>query len=399
MYKIESIDKPIEQVNVLRLRKECQMLKLAPSTEIAKWRKAKCVQALIAYAETGSYTEPVQTTTSIAEPEPEPASKPVYPKMVEGKFTKNGKVYSALEMSILDIVNDRLNDRLKEYEPSAQPEIDMLEVAKMVSSEVRKVTPQVLEIKKQDSEPVKIEGYLPNWFNDALKALSAGLNVLVSGPAGCGKTHTAALLAEALNLRFAHLSLSAGASESWLLGRYLPNTHGGFEYQLSQFVDYYENGGLFLLDEIDAADANMLIIINAAIANGKMSVPNRVDNPIAKRHPDFKLIAAANTFGQGMDRMYAGRVQLDAAFLDRWVMFEAEYNTQLETALAGDCDDVLTLINEMREKVSKHKMRRVISTRKLMQLVTLRKNGFSFSKCRDVLLTGWSADEKRKVGV
>lgn len=42
-------------------------------------------------------------------------------------------------------------------------------------------------------------------------------------------------------------------------------------------MEFYEEGGVFLLDEVDAADANVLLVINQALANGHLPVPNRTD--------------------------------------------------------------------------------------------------------------------------
>ena len=78
----------------------------------------------------------------------------------------------------------------------------------------------------------------------------------------------------------------------------------------------YEHGGVFLLDEIDACDSNTLLAINLAIANGYCNVPNRHGNPVAHRHPNFIVIATANTLGRGATRSYAGRNQLDEASLE-----------------------------------------------------------------------------------
>lgn len=64
--------------------------------------------------------------------------------------------------------------------------------------------------------------------------------MLLIGPAGCGKTTLAQQIADGLGLRFGMISLAAGISESALVGR--------FVYVPASFVDFYENGGLFLLD-------------------------------------------------------------------------------------------------------------------------------------------------------
>src|SRR5262249_41806066 len=143
----------------------------------------------------------------------------------------------------------------------------------------------------------------------------------------------------ALELPFYFVSISAGMSEGQLVGRLLPvGKQGKFEYVISKFVSAYENGGVLLLDEAAAGDPNMLLVINAALANGEMDVPNRPEKPAAKRHPDFICIAAANTFGTGADRQYVGRNQLDESTLDRFRIgqIDMDYDANLELALCSN---------------------------------------------------------------
>src|SRR5690606_18485555 len=118
-------------------------------------------------------------------------------------------------------------------------------------------------------------------------------------------------------LLFGSVSCTAGMSESALTGRAIPDlTTGKVVFQSTDFVACYESGGVFLLDEIDAADPNVMLVVNSALAIGHMPLPNRTDAPSATRHDDTVIICAANTWGTGADRQYVGRNQLDAAFLD-----------------------------------------------------------------------------------
>ena len=183
------------------------------------------------------------------------------------------------------------------------------------------IKPEVTEIivKVADRPAVKMDGKVHEKFTEILDLAAQRMEMLLVGPAGCGKSHLAEQIAKALGLRFGSISCSAGMSEGQITGRLIPTGEGGrFEYQRSQFVAFYEEGGVFLLDEMDAADPNVMLVINQALANGHLPVPNRIENPQAKRHPDFVLIAAANTFGNGANRMYVGRNQLDESTLDRF---------------------------------------------------------------------------------
>jgi cobaltochelatase CobS len=183
--------------------------------------------------------------------------------------------------------------------------VDENEVRPVVRDEMEKcgVLRHEIVVKIADCEVRSIKGKPHAMLSEAVALASARMNILLIGPAGSGKTYLAAQVAECLGLPFAFISCSAGMSEGQLLGRLIPTGEGGkFEYLISEFVRCYENGGVFLFDEIDAADSNTLLVLTAALANGHMAVPNRPGNPIAKKHPDFVCIAAANTYGTGADR-------------------------------------------------------------------------------------------------
>jgi MoxR-like ATPase len=167
-------------------------------------------------------------------------------------------------------------------------------VRRLTLEALAQIKPEVREIvvKVADRPAVTMNGRVHEKFAEILDLAAQRMEILMVGPAGCGKTHLAEQIAKALGLRFASISCSAGMSEGQITGRLVPTGEGGrFEYQRSQFVEFYEEGGLFLLDEIDAADPNVLLVINQALANGHLPVPNRMANPQAKRHSDFVLKA------------------------------------------------------------------------------------------------------------
>jgi MoxR-like ATPase len=230
-----------------------------------------------------------------------------------------------------------------------------------------------------------------------LALVSQRLNVMLVGPAGSGKSTFAEFIAKACNLPFSANSCSAGMSESALSGWLLPVSDSGkFTFVAASFVHAYENGGLHLIDEVDAADPNTLVFINQAIANGRFYLPQRHENPIAIRHPDFVCLAAANTFGNGGDRMYVGREQLDAATLDRFWMVEFGYDAAFEERLVDD--KILSWGRELRKKVADLKLRRVVSSRKLIEASKLSKAGVKFDKIKELFFAPWSIDERNKVG-
>ena len=302
-------------------------------------------------------------------------------------------------------VEERIVEVLGEYLPAVLPD-----VVRMAAEEVVKHLPAGgvggrVEVQIADAPPVRLaEGEtMHRLLPEVLMYAALRQPVLLVGPAGSGKSYLARQVATILKAqRFAKTACSVGMSEGVLLGRLLPTGEAGrFEYQASEWLRCYEEGGVFLLDEVDAADANTLLVLNDALANGTMSVPPRLANPHAQQHSDFVLIAAANTYGTGADRLYVGRNQLDEAFLDRFRMaqIEVDYDRELETRLCPDAE-LRAVFWRIRDVVLRNRMHRVVSTRALIHAYQLRARGLqTVDYCVEQLVKGWTKDERVKVGL
>lgn len=211
--------------------------------------------------------------------------------------------------------------------------------------------PVEVVVKLDDREPLDL-GIQHFQFPELLKVLATKLNVYLVGPAGSGKTTAAINCAKALNIPF-HFT-GAIASEFKLTG--FINAQG--KIVSTEFRKAYEEGGLFLFDEIDASYPQAVLAFNAALANDHMDFPDKQ----VKRHENFYCIAAANTFGQGADRQYVGRNQLDAASLDRFVFIDWRYDSNLERELAQN-DEWVDFIQNVREVTFEFNIRHVVSPR------------------------------------
>lgn len=252
---------------------------------------------------------------------------------------------------------------------------------------------------KEGSKTRKVKGVLPPEFKQMVELASARIPIMLVGPAGCGKTFLSEKLAEALDLDYSDVSCSEGMSESVFNGWLLPIGKGGaFEHVESQFMHRYEKGGVFLLDEMDAGDANLFTYANKAIANSSYTVAQRYKNPVVKKHKDFVIVAAANTFGHGADAMYVGRNQLDAATLDRFTagLIVMDYNRDVESSIATP--ELCEWAWAIRENIYKHKLRRIMSTRVIKDLATMT-NMYKWSKQEwaATYFRKWTTEERRLV--
>lgn len=168
--------------------------------------------------------------------------------------------------------------------------------------------------------------------------------IYLVGPKGTGKSHLAEQLADYLfpgheGSKYGEAPMTPGATRGDLLGR--PTIagldsviaaaalgdldaltrilqSGGAGFILSEFCEIYSGGGVFNFEEIDAADASMLIVLNNALARKRLF--NTANGQRYDKSEEFVAIATANTLGLGANRQYVGRERLDDATIDRWRM-------------------------------------------------------------------------------
>jgi cobaltochelatase CobS len=287
------------------------------------------------------------------------------------------------------------------------PAIDATAVRAIVADELSKLpspAPRAVAVSVNGAEPVTLNERVHPCFDRVVKLMANGANVLLVGPAGCGKTHLFAQAMKALGAeRTGVLHGSAGASESALTGWLLPADGGRFEYAPSEFVEIYgsEAPAGFLWDELDAFDPNMLLVANGALANGHLHIAHRRHAPCVSRGPKVYLMATANTYGTGANPMYSSRAALDAATLDRFIVVTMDYDRALEEDIAGQgglTADELSQIWNLRDRVRAANLRRTISTRAIQKACIMKQAGDTWETIMSTLTEGWSKDEKAKAG-
>ena len=252
-------------------------------------------------------------------------------------------------------------------------------------SKINKTTVMKIELKDGKTKSLGAVHRETEWL---IKLLQRPRHALLTGPAGSGKTTCAEKVAEALGLSFHPMSVGPETMKSDLLGFIDANGN----YHTTQVREAFERGGLLLLDEIDAGNGASMTILNSLLSNGYCSFPDGV----VQRHPDFRCIAAANTFGRGADRLYVGRNQLDAATLDRFVVRAFDYDEELERRLAGN-DEWVNRVQEVRAMASDLKLRVVVSPRASIIGAGMLEDGFSQEDVEESCIFKYDKDFKMKV--
>lgn len=242
--------------------------------------------------------------------------------------------------------------------------------------------PEILEIHNQ-GDVRKVTGIFHERFETILNLVANDLPVYLSGEAGTGKNVICKQIAEALGLQF---YFTNAVTQEYKITGFI-DANGRFHE--TQFYKAFKDGGLFFLDELDASVPEVLVILNAAIAN------RYFDFPIGKieAHPDFRLIAAGNTFGTGADHVYSGRYCPDGASLDRFSVVTVPYSKKIEEAVTNGDTALLDFCYKFRSLVNGAGIKAILSYRGLGAITKL-KDAMSLTEVLRICLTkGMNKDD------
>ena len=164
-------------------------------------------------------------------------------------------------------------------------------------------------------------------FTQILSWLRAGVPVWAWGAPGSGKTHMGRQLAVALGVDCYTMSIDETTTANKLLG--FQNLVSG-DFVPGWLYKPYLTGGLVVIDEIDTGNPGIIAGLNALVSNGHYMFPNGETVP---KHPQFYVMACANTNGTGAIAGFTARQRLDAATLNRFALVKLEYDRELEKAI------------------------------------------------------------------
>lgn len=303
-------------------------------------------------------------------PMPEPETKP------ETKEEPKPATSSTAESQASGFLNDLGNLLVKTVAESKTTEI-IEAVKKATLKEVEAfvhenygVLPKKVVI-ETDGVKREIKGVTHEKFEQVLDAVHRGINVFLVGGAGSGKNVLCEQVAEALGLDF---YMSNAVTQEYKITGF---TDANGVYQETPFYKAWTKGGLFMLDEVDASIADVLVTINAALSNGYQDFPAPIGN--VKKHKDFHVIAAGNTYGLGADYDYVGRNVIDAATRNRFFVEYIDYSPKIEEQMANGDKDLLAFCRDFRNTCKKLGVRAIMSYRNIRDMANLSSSPF-FSK-------------------
>lgn len=164
----------------------------------------------------------------------------------------------------------------------------------------------------------------PRMSADLKVGVDLHLNVLLTGPTGCGKTSVVSAVASEINQPLIRFNLDGETRVSGLRGMMKPVAQDGvlsLMFSLGALAIAMREGWWVLLDEVDAGLASVLFVLQSVLEDSRsLNIPETGETIVA--HPDFRVFATGNTIGfrAAARSRHSGTNPMNAAFVDRFGM-------------------------------------------------------------------------------
>ena len=328
-----------------------QNLKLALAKKGIFFKASATDEEIISAAIEHGIIEDVPTPVEPTPVEPTPVEPtPVGPTPVEPT-----QPVDALTSAINAVIDARLGTQSQQ--------IGETKIKSFIDNAIANVDFCNTVISVNDTKPKKLKQVTHTNFDMVLGAIATGNDAFLYGRSGSGKSTSARLVAESLEMDF--YSMGSILTKFEILGTV---TKDGYAPSTIREWLANTNGGILCIDEIDASDPRALVnVMSLFDKDGKLSFP---DGVTLQRTENHLVIVTANTVGQGANAAYNGRARLDTATRNRFIMIEHDYCSKVEKTLGSK--EVVRLCHKVRSVYEKHNITAsLISPRTIKQVQSL----------------------------
>lgn len=246
-----------------------------------------------------------------------------------------------------------------------------------------------------------------NAFDILEKAYRSGLFVLIIGPKGTGKTSLVRRFASEMKKELDSVNFSLRTRESHLVGSKTLN-EGEINFVEGVLVKSMRNGTLLYLDELNAAEADVLLRLDEALDDRRQLVLKEAEGQVVKAADDWFVIATINPLS------HVGTKELPPQLLSRFpVRIRLDYppedieldivsrHVTIDDSKVRDVKHAIQLAKSLREAAAVEELYYSPSIRETIAFAKMLNTGLSGRRTAEVVYANaydqWGQVEYQKV--
>jgi cobaltochelatase CobS len=203
--------------------------------------------------------------------------------------------------------------------------------------------------------------------------------ILLIGPTGSGKTSVFEQVAARLNRPVTRTNLDGDVTRSDIVGQWVLGGENTMTFHYGPLAVAMKEGRIYIIDEIDAGASPVTMVLQAVLEGKPLTLLETGE--VIHPHPDFRIMATANTNGMGDETgLYAGTQPQNYALFDRFKMVElvdyasAEEEKTIVESQTGVTDEsgiltkLIKVANNIREAHKGGEIQCTMSTRNVCNI-------------------------------
>jgi nitric oxide reductase NorQ protein len=239
------------------------------------------------------------------------------------------------------------------------------------------------------------------------KAYKIGLFALIIGPKGTGKTTLVRRFASQLGKELYSVNFSLRTRESHLIGTKTLD-RGQISFVEGILVKSMRDGGLLYLDELNAAEADVLLRLDEALDDRRQLILKEAEGQIIRANHDWSVIATINPLS------HVGTKELPPQLLSRFpIRIRLDYppeeieleivrrHTEVDQSKVNDIGRAIKLAKNLREAAAVEELYYSPSLRESIAFAKLLNAGSSAKEAAEIVYANaydqWGEVEYQKV--
>lgn len=173
---------------------------------------------------------------------------------------------------------------------------------------------------------------------EAIACILEGDWLYLWGPSGCGKSYTMSQLASLIGIDYID---NGKITDKFSIMAY-NDPHGRFRATQTYIATLY--GKLLAFDEFDNGNTDTQVILNTLYSSllKVLENPNKpeyitfAEDMVVPINPNFRMISAGNTSGEGENQIFSSRGKIDESVQERMTPKKVNYDNRVEERIFGD---------------------------------------------------------------